>query len=532
LDLVTTQNEASRPQALSVRVHLLLMTGAIILLAGAVFTVVSYTRQRQALLAGIDETLVACTQVAKAVPPEAYFDRILHGDNPVTEEEFLAIVDRNNKLCLELDLQYLWSCMVVGTNIVFTTATSPGKDVTRNDHAPFLDVHRDPAAFDVVFSTMQPDFSSFQNEWGHGRMVLVPYSDSHGRAYCVGASISVDDVRAQVMRAMWKSLGIGCGIMVISLLAAGAMSTALSRPIVSLTRVADSIARGDMEKRIDERGALEIRMLARSLGSMRDAIQRSIQELRQHRDHLEDLVQERTAELERSNRELEQFAYVASHDLREPLRKVKSFADLFARKYNDKVDEQGREYINYMVDGALRMQHLIEALLAYSRVGRAQEPPEPVDLAGLVETVLASIESMIKDAGAEVTVSKLPTVRVNARLTELVFQNLILNAMKFRGNEPPRVDINAEKRDNEWVISVQDNGIGIDRQHFERIFQIFQRLHGRGAYEGTGIGLALCKKIVEEYGGRIWVESTPGEGSTFYFTLSDTAGATNSEESR
>jgi signal transduction histidine kinase len=368
---------------------------------------------------------------------------------------------------------------------------------------------------------MEPDFSSFRNEWGQGRMVLVPGRDTHGRPYCVGASISVDDVHARVRETMWRSVAIGFGILAVSLLPVVLISATLSRPIVRLTAVADGIAHGDMTQTIDARGSVEMKLLAGSLSDMRSAIQKTMRELRQHRDHLEELVHERTAELERSNKELEQFAYVASHDLREPLRKVKSFAELFARKYEGRVDEQGSRYIHFLVDGAQRMQKLIEDLLTYSRVGRDEEAPASVDLAEVVRDVLRSVDAAIEDAGAEVVVEDLPTVHVNARLMGMVFQNLILNAVKFRGEAPPRVCVGSEQRDREWVISVQDNGIGIDPKHAERIFQIFRRLHGREEYPGTGIGLAVSRKIVERYGGRMWVESEPGKGSTFHFTVRD-----------
>ncbi len=513
----------SQTRGLSIQVHLLLMTGAAILLAVGVFTAVSYNRQKKALLHGIDEKLLACTRLAHAVPPAGYFDRVLQGDAPVTEEAFLEVVDRYNQLCSELGLQYLWSCMVIGDDIVFTTATSPGKDRTRNDHAPFLSVHSDPAAFDVVFGTMQPDFSSFHNEWGAGRMVLVPYMDVHGRKYCVGASLSIDQVHARVRHTLLVSLAIGAGILVICLVVAGIMSTSLSRPIVRLTKVAESIATGDLTPVIEPKGSLEVQRLARSLAEMRDAIQKAMHALREHRDHLEDLVYQRTADLERSNKELEQFAYIASHDLREPLRKVKSFAELFARKYKGLVDHEGRKYINFVVDGAERMQSLIEALLTYSRVGRDEADWGHVDLDEVLRGVLKSIDSTVRDAGAEVTVGALPAIYANPRLVGLVFQNLILNGIKFCRDIPPRVCVTATKRGAQaWQFAVQDNGIGIEQRHTERIFKIFQRLHTVDEYPGTGIGLALCKKIVEDHGGRMWVESCPGEGSTFFFTLSNT----------
>jgi len=224
------------------------------------------------------------------------------------------------------------------------------------------------------------------------------------------------------------------------------------------------------------------------------------------------------AELTRSNEELERFAYVASHDLQEPLRMVASYSQLLARRYEGKLDEKADRYIRYAVEGAARMQVLINDLLAYSRVGRAGER-RPVEAGEVLADALQRLEFAVGHAGASVSADPLP--RVLAEPTELlqVFQNLLSNALKFRRDEPPRVHVSAARQGGRWVISVADNGLGIEPGYFERVFVVFQRLHPAAAYPGTGIGLAICKKIVERTGGRIWVESTPGVGSTFFFSL-------------
>lgn len=225
-------------------------------------------------------------------------------------------------------------------------------------------------------------------------------------------------------------------------------------------------------------------------------------------------------ELQRSNRELEQFAYVASHDLQEPLRMVSSFTQLLAKRYSDKLDQDGRDFIHYAVDGASRMQQLIQDLLSFSRVTTRGQPQTLIQAHDALREALENLQTTIRDTGAKITHDPLPEVEVDRTQLIQVFQNLIGNAIKYKkSDEIPRIHVSAEKQETEWVFSVRDNGIGIDPKYFDRIFTIFQRLHTRETYPGTGIGLALCKRIVERHAGRIWVESESGKGAVFRFSL-------------
>lgn len=223
-------------------------------------------------------------------------------------------------------------------------------------------------------------------------------------------------------------------------------------------------------------------------------------------------------ELARSNRDLEQFAYVASHDLQEPLRMVATYTQLLAEKYQGKLDADADKYIHYAVDGALRMQTLVRDLLAFSRVGRQGRNRQLTDCATILRTVQANLQTSIQETGARVIYDGLPTIEADSSELVQLFQNLIGNAIKFRGTERPNVRITAQKKRAQWVFSVSDNGIGIAPEHADEIFVIFKRLHTRAEYPGSGIGLSICKKIVEQNGGRIWVEPRSGPGSTFRFT--------------
>ncbi len=302
-------------------------------------------------------------------------------------------------------------------------------------------------------------------------------------------------------------------VMAVSLLVAYLLSATLqgtiSRPILALAETAKSVSdRSDYSVRAPKLGGDE-------LGLLTDAFNQMLSRIEDQDRARGQLI----TELEHSNKELEQFAYVASHDLQEPLRMVSSYTELLERRYGDKLDDKAREFIGYAVDGAVRMQRLINDLLEFSRVSTRGKALQPVDVTRVLGTVRANLSVAIQDAGALVTNDDLPTVMADETQLVQLLQNLIGNAIKFRGRDRPHVHVGAQATATEWVFAVRDNGIGIAPEYFERIFVIFQRLHARDEYPGTGIGLAVCRRILDRHGGRIWVESEPGHGSTFYFAL-------------
>lgn len=312
-----------------------------------------------------------------------------------------------------------------------------------------------------------------------------------------------------------------------------ALQRGVTRP---LARLADSVraaSTGEHEHEIRVEGTGEVAALAADVEHMRRELVQQVAEVRAshvetERAHAQ--LAEQARELARSNRDLEQFAYVASHDLQEPLRKVASFTQLLQKRYGEQLDDRADQYIAFAVDGARRMQRLIQDLLSFSRVGRSGSEPEEVDLEEVLDQVRHDQGDRIAEAGAEVTHDPLPVVRGERPLLAMLLTNVVGNAVKFRDPaRPPRVHLSARRLpapEAGWEISCTDNGIGIDPQYAERVFVIFQRLHPKDVYTGTGIGLALVKRVVEHHGGRVWLEPADGGGTTVRWTLPDRDEAT------
>jgi signal transduction histidine kinase len=330
--------------------------------------------------------------------------------------------------------------------------------------------------------------------------------------------------RADGRRRLYRAAGAasvaallaGALLVAAAFVASVTLRRVVAMPLARLARDARRVARGDLQHAVAAEGPRDIADLADDVEAMRRRVLAELEAVERARAVLE----EQAVELQRSNAELEQFAYVASHDLQEPLRKVASFVGMLRRRYEGQLDERADQYIAYAVDGAERMQQLINDLLAFSRVGHGDAPRRDVDLDGALQEAVANLDEPIAATGARVDAEPLPHVRGDRSLLVALWQNLVANAVKFAGDEPPYVRISVRRDGALHHFTVEDNGIGVEPRHAERIFAIFQRLHGRDDYPGTGIGLALCRKIVEHHGGEMRLE--PGGtlgGARFVFTL-------------
>jgi len=305
------------------------------------------------------------------------------------------------------------------------------------------------------------------------------------------------------------SLAVLC---IIILILSYYFTLSLTKPISSLTLTANEISKGNLTKRADVNSQDEIGDLAKSFNIMTESLIEATKTLERR-------VKERTDELLKSNTELEQFAYIASHDLQEPLRTISRFMELLSLKYSKRLDSNAIEFINFAVEGALRMQQLIDDLLEYSRVGTHGRPFVYTNLTEILDNTISNMQLTIGEADATIVYDSLPSINVDPLQISQLFQNLIGNSIKFCSQKPPHIHITSTSNRKSHVIKVEDNGIGIEVEYFNRIFQVFQRLHTTKDYPGTGIGLAICKKIVERHDGRIWVESELAKGSSFFIEI-------------
>jgi signal transduction histidine kinase len=360
------------------------------------------------------------------------------------------------------------------------------------------------------------DFNFFLDDHGWVVCAVMPLRQQRWLyAICTPEANIFATLNSQTVRTSLVALLAGLAAVFV----AAGMARLSTRSLRRVAVTAAAIRAGDLGRRTGLNQGDEIGQLARAFDEMAGVLAAKDEELRDYAEQLEQRVAVRTAELQRSNAELENYAYIAAHDLQEPLRQVASFVGIIAARYKGQLDAEADEFIEFAVEGARHMRQQLNDLLEYSRIGALPFNPTPVNCEELLADLLSVTQTEITAQDAVVTHEPLPTLMAERDTLVLVFAHLINNAIKFRRTEPPRVHITARRIGDLWTIAVQDNGIGIEAQYIGRLFVIFRRLHNRTRYPGTGIGLALCKRIIERHGGRIWLESEPGVGSTFFFTL-------------
>ncbi|MDA8046832.1 MAG: ATP-binding protein [Actinomycetota bacterium] len=378
---------------------------------------------------------------------------------------------------------------------------SPSIAAVAATHQPTVPSDSTLIAGKNAFDSLRSAFTTLQNR----------LAADHQRARA-GLGTATDQLLSVILTALVLLLLDGVAVWM-------ALRRVVIRPLAEVAADTRMVTAGDLAHEVRRTGPVEVAELASDIEAMRGRIFAEVARVQTAQESLEAA----NAELARSNEDLEQFAYVASHDLQEPLRKVASFCQLLEQRYGGQLDERGEQYIAFAVDGAKRMQVLINDLLAFSRIGRTTDKFVPVSLDDCLEAALRNLAGTVESTGASVEpTAALPEVAGDRSLLVALFQNLIGNAIKFHGDEPPVVRVGCRPNPDgagEWLLSVEDNGIGIEARFEERIFVIFQRLHGRDAYAGTGIGLAMCRKIVEFHGGHIWLDTAFSGGTRFYFTL-------------
>jgi signal transduction histidine kinase len=496
-----------------------LITGLLVALAatlGAGLTVatINSTRvARESVIDVIDRAVLHTLEVSTALSAQ---ESSVRGYGRTNEEQSLQ--DYKNGLAAEsaaiAKLTTLMDRMPEGTARADLERLKQATAAWRRDYADVVIAKVPTLRKQTATTYAQVDSVGFTAV----RNALSAQQDDLGRLHDIGSAR---------LESGWRTFYVMLAVLALVFLAAAVIFTLIVRyivlrPISQLTQQVRAVALGDFDRSLQVERPAELAELSGRVDAMRGRI------LREWRRAAEAqrLLSDQAVELRRSNAELEQFAYVASHDLQEPLRKVASFTQMLEQRYGHQLDDRAKQYVIFAVDGAKRMQMLINDLLDLSRVGRVGGEKAPTDVRQVVGTAVGNLSAQIEDTDATVTYDELPTVFGNRVLLTQLFQNLIGNALKFRSDNPPTVHISAREQGDMWEFACADNGIGVDTKYSDRIFLIFQRLHPRDVYPGTGIGLALCRKIVEYHGGKIWLDDpVPGRsGTTFRWTLPATPG--------
>jgi len=500
-----------------------------ILTFSAALSAFYFYRQKEMDLKYIDRELLHWVDNAKESLPKDYHDKIVDKSS-IPKEQYDAIVDKNNRHCIKGGLQYIWSVLVLDPEkIVFTTATSPGHNITKQDHAEFFEVHRDPGAFSGALKAMEPHFSSFKNEWGYGRMVLVPEIDSRGRVFMFGASISIDNIIASQRRIAFISLTISCLVLLIGFFYSLFLSGFIAKPINELSRIAGYISEGHFDHTIKLKGASELKSLSAAINHMSQTIKKNIsdlknreEELKRHRQHLQELVEERTTELGVAQDKListeklaalGKLAGMVGHELRNPLGVIRNSAYFLKMKLSGSTDDEKiRKHINILEEEVERSDRIINDILTY---GRIKEPSKiNVDLNKIAKKVVERLhlpKGIIFDfrPGAK-------TGEIMADENQMIhlFNNIILNAIDAMGKQGT-LSISTLAKSGNLEIRIKDTGIGIPSENIDKVLDPGFSTKAHGA----GLGLAICESIVTLHNGEIYIASETDNGTEVVILL-------------
>lgn len=450
---------------------------------------------------------------------DRYTDRVLDVMDAIDRmmySKYSKVQDISGSPEIQKDITVLLGEILIDSKIAFITIIDKDRNVIYSSDPYYKNrIHETKIHEFIAVREALKGFTGSVVEYDRGggdkKKLLIFYTHEHGFKDFKGNNWSlilgldydrimapVTDMKKKIVIGALISFAIVAVVLYYSI-------RSIVRPILELKRGTKIVSEGHLDYEIHTGSGDEIGQLAESFNSMVKSLKA------------------KTDELERSNKELAQFAYIASHDLQEPLRTVAGFTQLIEKRYKDKLDKDGREFIDYIIDGTVRMHLMINDLLVYSRLNTGDKSFKMVDCNDVMEKALQNLKAQIAQRKAAVTSDKLPTVYGERTQLLHLFQNLISNGIKYNDKEIPEIHVSAKKLNGQWFFSFSDNGIGIESKYHEKIFNIFYRLHGKGEYSGTGIGLAICRKIVEAHGGRIWVESWIGKGSVFYFTIPDKA---------
>lgn len=519
----------------------------LVVIISIIFTSMIYRTQEISLIHGIDEKLLIAANSVEHILPENHHDKLID-ENSIPPDEYLKMIDINNKYCEELNLEYVWSLLELknGT-IVFSSSTSISKNVSNGDHALFFDVHSNPGAFYKTFSTMQTQYRLNNNEWGRIKLVLIPHYDKFGRKFLYGAGVKLDDVDAALYETLINSLILNLIVLIAGIILSLFFSSLVSRPLVKLTTVTKKISEGEYKEKIDIKGSEEMSSLSKSINIMNQAIARQIvrlknnkikldknnKKLSQNNEELEAMNEElkdSNEELAKSNEKITElydaksyFLNQVAHDLRTPLTPISTLIPIVQKDKN--LSKKSKEHLNIVKRNTNSLLYLITNVLNLVRLekGKFKLNFEKYDINKTVSSFLRDRKELFKQHKIKIKVkldSEIPMVKFDKNKILEVMGNIMSNSERFIEKGKGILEISTHKSSESVKISIKDNGKGIIQSEMKHVFEEFYTSEQYQGGKTTGLGLPICKKIIDEHKGRIWMESKGlNKGTTVYFTL-------------